>query len=59
MKYTFLSVQPKDAEKKINQLAQNGWKVVAQSESTWVIPKCFGISKSVDAIINITLAKEE
>lgn len=59
MKYTFIAVQPKDAEKKINQMAQGGWKVVSQSESTWVIAKCFGLSKSVDAIVNITMAKED
>ena len=59
MKYTVIAVQPKDAEKKINQMAQNGWKVVSQSESTWVIPKCFGFSKSVDAILNITMGKED
>jgi len=59
MKYTIISVQPKDAEKKINQMAQTGWKVVSQSESTWVVPTCFGISKSVDAIINITMVKED
>jgi hypothetical protein len=40
-------------------MAQNGWKVVSQSESTWVIPKCFGFSKSVDAILNITMGKED
>jgi len=59
VRYTVLSVQPKEAEKKINQMAQQGWKVVSQSESTWVVNTCFGLSKSVDAIINITMQKED
>ena len=59
MEYKFLSVQPKNAEKAINQLAAQGWKVVSQSESTWTIKKCFGFSGEIDAIINFTLVKEK
>lgn len=58
MRYTMLRLQPKDADKKINEMASQGWKVVSQSESTWVIAKCFGLSKSVDAIINVIMVKE-
>lgn len=58
MRYTMISTQPKNAEKAINNMAQSGWRVVSQSESTWVISKCFGLSRSVDAVINIVLAKE-
>lgn len=58
MKYVFISVQPKDAEKKINQLAEQGFKVISQSESTCVISKCFGLSKEVDVVVNIILGKE-
>lgn len=56
--YTLLQVVPKDATAKINQMASQGWRVVSSSESTWVINKCFGLSKSVDSIINIILVKE-
>lgn len=56
--YTILQVRPKDAEKKLNALAQQGWKVVSSSESTWVVSKCLGLSKTVDSIINIILVKE-
>lgn len=58
MQYTLIQCQPKDAEKKINALAAEGWKVVSQSESTWVIKKCFGCSNYVDSIINVILVKE-
>ena len=58
MQYTILQCRPKDAEKKLNALAADGWKVVSQSESTWTIQKCFGFSNVVDSIINITLVKE-
>ena len=58
MQYTILQCRPKDAEKKLNALAAEGWKVVAQSESTWVIKRCFGLSNVLDSIINITLVKE-
>lgn len=58
MKYTLIQTQPKDAEKKINALAAEGWKVVSQSESTWVIKKCLGLSNTIDSIINIVLVKE-
>lgn len=56
--YMVLQVQPKDAEKKLNELAAQGWKVVSSSESTWTIKKCFGCSNYVDSIINIILVKE-
>ena len=46
------------AEKKLKALANDGWKVVAQSESAWPIKKCFGLSNEVDSIINFTLVKE-
>ncbi len=59
MKYTILQCVPKEAEKKLNALAAQGWKVVAQSESTWEINKCFGFSNTIDSIINITLVKED
>ena len=57
MTYRSVQVRPKDFEKVINGLAAEGWQVVAQSESTWVISKCFGLSRTVDSIINVTLAK--
>ena len=56
--YTNLQVRPKDLEKKVNALAAQGWRVVAQSESTWIIRKCCGLSNTVDSIINVTLEKE-
>jgi len=59
MKYTTIESQPKDLAKKLNALAAEGWKVVSQSESSWTIRKCCGLSTTVDAIINVTLAKEE
>lgn len=59
MVYTHLEVRPKDFDKKVNAMAQQGWKVVAQSESTWEIHKCCGLSNTVDSIINVTLAKGE
>lgn len=59
MKYLLIQCQPKDAQKKLDQLASQGWRVVSQSESTWTINKCFGLSKSVDSILNITLEKQE
>ena len=58
MQYTILQCRPKDAEKKLNVLAADGWRVVSQSESTWEIKKCFGLSNTVDSIINITLARD-
>lgn len=58
MQYTVLQVQPKDVEKKLNALAMQGWKVVSSSESTWTIKKCFGLSNTVDSIINIILVKD-
>lgn len=58
MKYLCIQSRPKDLQKKLDQLAADGWKVVAQSESTWVIKKCFGFSNTVDSIINVTLVKE-
>ena len=58
MQYTVISARPKDLEKKLNQLAADGWKVVSQSETAWVIKKCFGLSNTTDAIINVTLVKE-
>ena len=57
MEYMSLQARPKDFDKKVNALAAEGWKVVAQSESTWTIVKCCGLSNSVDSIINVTLAK--
>lgn len=58
MQYIVIQCQPKDAQKKLNALAADGWKVVFQSESTWEIKKCFGLSNTVDSIINIILVKE-
>lgn len=58
MTYTTIQVRPKDATKKLNALGAEGWKVVGQSESTWVIRKCCGLSNTVDSILNITLVKE-
>lgn len=57
MEYTHLEVRPKDFDKKVNALAAEGWKVVAQSESAWVINKCCGLSNTVDSIINVTLGR--
>lgn len=58
MQYIVIQSRPKGVEKRLNALAQEGWKVVSSSESTWVITKCFGLSNAVDSIINIILAKE-
>ena len=58
MKYTILQCQPKDAEKKLNTLAESGWRVVSQSESVWTIKKCFGLSNVVDSIVTFTLVKD-
>ncbi len=58
MKYTVLQCRPKDAEREINKLAAQGWKVVSSSESVWEIKKCFGLSNTVDSIITIVLGKE-
>ena len=58
MRYMVLQCRPKEAEKKLNALAAEGWKVVSQSETPWTIKKCFGFSNEVDAILNITLVKE-
>lgn len=56
--YTVIQVRPKDAQKQINALAAQGWKVVSSSESTWVIKKCLGFSNTVDSILNVILVKE-
>lgn len=58
MQYIVIQCQPKDAQKKLNALAADGWKVVFQSESTREISSCFGLSKNIDSIINYTLIKE-
>jgi|BioPla2DNA2_1021312.scaffolds.fasta_scaffold85293_2 hypothetical protein len=58
MKFLVVQSQPKNAQKMLDQLAAQGWRVVAQSESTWVINKCLGLSRSIDSIINYTLAKD-
>ncbi len=58
MKYTVLQCRPKEAEKKLNALAAEGWTVVSQSEYAWPIKKCFGLSTEVDSIINFTLVRE-
>lgn len=57
MTYMNLQVRPKDFDKKVNALAQEGWQIIAQSESTWVINKCCGLSNTVDSIINVTFGK--
>ena len=57
MQYTVIQARPKDLEKKLNHLAAEGWKVVSQSESAWVIKKCLGLSHTVDSIINVILVK--
>lgn len=57
MTYTHIQVRPKDFDKKVNAMAEQGWKVVAQGESTWVIHKCCGLSNTVDSVINVTLEK--
>lgn len=59
MKYTVLQCKPKEAEKKLNALATQGWRVVSQSESAWSFSKCFGLSHTVDSLLNIVLAKED
>ena len=58
MKYICIQARPKDLEKKLAQYGADGWRVVAQSESTWVIKQCLGLSNTVDSIINVTLEKE-
>lgn len=58
-KYTLVQCKPNEAEKKINALAAQGWKVVSQSESAWTFNKCFGLSTTVDSLLNVILAKEE
>lgn len=58
MQYTILSVRPKEAQKKLNALAEQGWRVVSSSESAWVIKKCLGLSHVEDSIINIILVKD-
>ena len=58
MQYTVLQIRPEEAEKKINALAAQGWKVVSSSESKWEIRKCFGLSNTVDSVINVILVKE-
>lgn len=57
MQYTVIQARPKDLEKKLNHLAAEGWKVVSQSESAWVIKKCLGLSHTVDSIVNVILVK--
>ncbi len=59
MKYTVLQVRPKEVNKKVNELAAQGWKVVSSSESVWIIRKCFGLSKTEDSIINVIMSKED
>ena len=59
MRYICIQARPKDLEKKLNQLAADGWRVVSQSESTWPITKCFGLSDTTDSIINVTLVREK
>ncbi len=59
MQYTVIQCRPKDAQKKLNALAANGWKVASQSESTWTVNQCLGLSNTVDSIINYTLYKDE
>lgn len=59
MQYTVIQCRPKDAQKKLNALASNGWKVASQSESTWTVNQCCGLSNTVDSIINYTLYKDE
>lgn len=58
MQYTVLQVKPAEAQKKITALAAQGWRVVSSSESTWVFNKCFGLSHSVDSLINVIMVKE-
>ena len=55
--YILLQTQPKDFEKKVATYADQGYKVVSTSESTWVIKKCCGLSNKVDSIINVVLEK--
>ncbi len=57
VEYCLLEVRPKDFEQKVNALATQGWKVISQSESTWTIRKCCGLSTTVDSIINVTLGR--
>ena len=57
MQYTILQVRPAEAEKKLNALAAQGWKVVSSIESTWVFSKCFGLSNTRDSMLNIILVK--
>jgi len=59
MKYTLIQCKPNEAEKKINALAAQGWKVVSQSESTWTFKKCFGLSSTVDSLLNVIMVKED
>lgn len=59
MQYTVIQCRPKDAQKKLNALAANGWKVASQSESTWTVNQCLGLSNTVDSIINYTLYKDD
>lgn len=58
MQYTVVQVQPKDVQAKINAMAAQGWKVVSSSESKWEIRKCFGLSNTVDSIMNVIMCKE-
>ena len=58
MKYIVVQLRPKEAEKKLNEYAAAGWRVVSSSESTWTIKKCFGFSNTVDSLLNIILCKE-
>lgn len=58
MKYLVVQAQPGKAQKMLDQLAAQGWRVVSQSESTWTIKKCLGLSNTVDSIINYTLEKD-
>ena len=57
MPYTVVQTRPEEVEKKINAHAAQGWRVVSQSESKWEIKKCFGLSNTVDSVINVILEK--
>lgn len=58
MQYKVIQCRPKEADKMLAALANQGWRVVSQSESTWTIRHCFGLCNEVDSVINYTLARE-
>lgn len=58
MQYTVVETTPNEAQKKINALAAQGWKVISQSESKWEIRKCCGFSNRIDSVINVIMGKE-